>query len=497
MCKSIIDTLPTGFYTGRRIPVELDENISTSYYSVMEDSIKVSYKIIAERMEQVKEGTCDAEEAVRSMLYHEVSHAILTPQRLENSTKVNIFEDERIETVLKNYFHGVNFKKQLYDLHGGEIPTATNGHQAFFNAVRFGLGTAMVQSEVRRLLEKYKTLNRASDYYDSEPNCCQYQYDINKLYRLITKDFETQPEEFNPKGQSGTGSGSQKDMDQLGQSDFNNTPDKDSDNENVACGASDENQQEINEHTVTMTAEALKRMVGSALSHSASLTGEEQAKLADFQKTVEMIIGNFNKKNSGGSGINTYSGVFNPRAVARKDYKFFERAMSTQGNNKFGTCHLNLLIDCSGSFCNNVQLTNAILATLSEVERKNRNFTMDVAFINEELRLCASVKERTLKANGGNKIPKETKEVLRKLQKPLTCNYNIILFDGDACSDEYGSNRSEKFHIFDMKQTTLITDPDNERYMQEPFTSTKVVVTKDYTGELIDHIIHALSIAFG
>jgi hypothetical protein len=33
--------------------------------------------------------------------------------------------------------------------------------------------------------------------------------------------------------------------------------------------------------------------------------------------------------------------------------------------------------------------------------------------------------------------------------------------------------------------------------MEPPFTSTKVVVTQDYTNELIDHIIHALMIAFG
>ena len=48
-----------------------------------------------------------------------------------------------------------------------------------------------------------------------------------------------------------------------------------------------------------------------------------------------------------------------------------------------------------------------------------------------------------------------------------------------------------------MKQATLITDPDNETYMEPSFSSTKVVVTRNYTEELIRHITNALMIAFG
>jgi hypothetical protein len=172
--------------------------------------------------------------------------------------------------------------------------------------------------------------------------------------------------------------------------------------------------------------------------------------------------------------------------------------MTTQGNNKFGTCHLNLIIDSSGSFCDNVPLTNGILAVLSEIERKNRNFSMDVAFINHDFHLCESVRERRMVADGGNDIPDNMKEILMKLQKPQTCNYNIVLFDGDAICNRWGNyDGSKLFGVFDMKQTTLITDPDNEQYMNPPFTSAKVVVTRKYTEELIDHIIHALTIAFG
>lgn len=511
-CRSILETLPIGYYAGRRITVELKDNEATSYYSPMEDKIVVSYPIIAERLAQVADGTCSPEEAVRSMLYHEVSHAILTPAKhLVNNTAVNIFEDERIETVLQNYYMDVNFKQQLYDIHGGKPPKAVDKDTAFFNAVRFGLGTPQVQKEIERLLDKYKGINRNTPRYGYDIDCYEYQQDIAELYSMITKNFAKSPQSYQPKG--GSGKEQPKQMDRMKQNQESGSNQQSDDGQGDVSGETvmtsnsdtdDDNQNDTKQvkvivHKNNMSDEAVKELVKEGLDRCGNLSQENKDKVHEFQRTVETIIGNFNKKNSGGSGINTYSGVFNPRAVVRKDYRFFERSMSTNGNNKYGTCHLNLVIDCSGSFSDNEKLTNALIASLSEVERKYKNFSMDVAFINEQLRLCQSVAERSFHATGGNKIPDETKEVLRKLQKPQTCNYNIILFDGDALSDDRSAwtRGAEKFRIFDMKQTTLITDPDNTRYMEEPFTSTKVIITRSYTAELIDHIIHALYIAFG
>lgn len=496
-CESIMNTLPIGFYTGRRINVKIDKKVETSYYDPMEDSIVVSYPIIAHRMKVMPEGSCDEEEAVRSMMYHEVSHAILTPaEALQNSFAVNCMEDERIETVLRNYFHGVNFRKQLLDVHGGHIPKATDTQSAFFNAVRFGLGTSRVQKEVQRIISKYAPMNRATARWERNIGAGYYEDDIEDLYRLIQKDFKTNPEEFQP--QDGQGGEAQM-MDKMVQAQKDGDGEDSDKKGSSQKGDSDEAEKCQCDvlHESGLSEEQVKRMVGACLGKQSGLNEAQIAKLDEFQKTAEMIISNFNKKNKGGSGINAYSGVFNPRAIVRKDYRYFERAMTTQGNNKFGTCHLNLIIDCSGSFQNNVNITNGILAVLSEIERKNRNFSIDVAFINHEFKLCQTVSERKMTAWGGNSIPENMKEILMKLQKPQTCNYNIVLFDGDACcNDMYGRDCNKAFGVFDMKQTTLITDPDNEEYMNPPFTSTKVVVTQEYTKELIDHIIHALTIAF-
>lgn len=501
-CEQILDTLPIGYYTGRRIPTSLDREAETSFYSPMEDKIVVSYPIIAHRMNQLPDGS-DEEEAIRSMLYHEVSHAILTPANLKPDNAVNIFEDERIESVLRNYYHNVNFRQQLYDIHGGHAPQATDTESAFYNAVRFGLGTATVQKKIHKLLNDYAKMNRNANYYNdgNSKGYGEYRWDVHKLWDLIADEFKDDPDSFQP--QNGE-SGEQKQMDSLGQSGEGENQNGGQPSGNMEQGEGEgenELQRVVTDPSLdnAMTAEEIKRMVGASLGTKPNLDEASLQKLNEFQKTVETIIGNFNKKNSGGSGINAYSGVFNPRAVARKDYRYFERAMSTQGNNRFGTCHLNLIIDCSGSFDPNVSLTNGILAVLSEIERKNRNFSMDVVFINHELQICKSVRERKMSAWGGNSIPENMKQIMIELQKPQTCNYNIILFDGDAMCNNNLHGIEEyrrRFSCFDMKQTTMISDPDNEDYMAH-FTSTKIVITKKYTEELIKHITHALTVAFG
>lgn len=503
-CEQILNTLPIGYYTGRRIGIALDKEEQTSMYSPLEDKIIISYPIIAERMKKMPEGS-DEEEAVRSMLYHEVSHAILTPPTLCNDDIYNIMEDERIESVLRNYYHNVNFRKQLYDLHNGHAPKATNPKTAFYNAVRFGLGTAIVQNEVNRIIKEFAPLNRTTERYSVTPSIRQYEYDTHELYNLIQREFEKDPDAFNMPEQ-----GEEAQMDSIkngqgqGQGQGNEQSKKQGKQDEDGEGESSEDMPDRigdAERNIEMNSEDVKRMVGACLANKPDVSEAEQEKLNEFQKTVETIIGNFNKKNSGGSGINTYSGVFNPRAVVRKDYRFFERSMSTQGNNKFGTCHLNLIIDCSGSFYGNVGLTNGIIAVLTEIERKNRNFSMDVVFINHELHICKTVKDRKMDAWGGNTIPSNMKEVLLSLQKPQTCNYNIILFDGDAMCNNHDlrgmESYKQRFGVFDMKQTTLITDPDNEEYIDNSFSSTKVIVTRNYTEELVRHITHALTVAFG
>lgn len=519
--EQILATLPIGYYAGRRVHTSMREGIPNSYYSLSEDCIVISYDQLKNAFDKVKD-VKDIEGAVRNMIYHEVSHAILTSEYLfkynmRKKDVMNIFEDERIESVLRNYYHGVNFRKQLYDIVG--VHKATNALNAFFNAVRFGLAPKKYLDKINNIIQTYSELNRTS----SESEWYRYCENVSSLYDEIANDFGKNPEQYQPSKEmeAGSGTGGFGEGDVKG-GEGQNESGKDirkilgSPNQGEGEGeGKDQNGAETEEgqrsadpdttmigdpmHGVMTTLRGIKNLFASGMDIKARLNGTYKKELTEFQRTAEVIINNFNKKNNSGTGLSTYTGVFNPRAVARDDYRWCERSTSIQGNNRFGSCHLNLFIDCSGSFSSSQEIVNAMLAALSAIERKNRNFTMDVVFCGEGTYTCKNVGERKIVCRGGNNLPDNMKDTFLKLQKPNTCNYNIVLFDGDAFSDCYGNDDRCRhvFKTFDYKQTTLITDHDNVQYMKPEFTTAKVVVTNNYTTELISHIINALMIAYG
>ena len=318
----------------------------------------------------------------------------------------------------------------------------------------------------------------------NDVGCWDYEWAIDDLYRKIAGDYRSNPQNYKP---------------QSGESEEKEGEEGNEEGQQMRARPSDKESNSSNQQgqAIAMSEKELEEVVKGALSTQPQLNPTKQKQIDEFTKTVETIISNFNKKNNGGSGINAYSGVFNPRSISRQDYRYFERSMSTQGNNKFGTCHLNLFIDCSGSMGSNERIVNAMLASLSEIERKNRNFSMDVSFINEGYHDCKSVRERRFIARGGNTIPSDMKERFIKRQLPNTCNYNVVLFDGDCFSDEWCKEEEKlrRFGAFDYKQTTVITDPDNKNLVKN-FHASKVVVTDNYTDELIKHVTKALTIAF-
>lgn len=116
--KNIFDTLPVGYYLGRRIDVALNDGDS-AYFDPANDKIYVGAKIIQKAMTDIPDDSeFNLEEIIRGLLYHEISHVILTPAKLklieaEYAEIINIFEDERIETLLRKYYMSVNFKKNV------------------------------------------------------------------------------------------------------------------------------------------------------------------------------------------------------------------------------------------------------------------------------------------------------------------------------------------------------------------------------------------------
>ena len=481
MIKSIAEELPIGLYAKRRIPVAIDEEEPTSYYNPVSDEIVISSKIIQEGLKHVHKKK-DIEPAVRSMVYHEVSHAILTPNKMKMTDWMNIFEDERIETILGDYFLDVDFKKQVFHINGfkslDEVPNpAPTAMAKFYSVVRFGIGEKKFVDEVDRIIKDYAKFNSSTDLWQT------YRYidEVKALYRAITGEeppteiIITASVPFDSKGEEDT------------EGENTATP-SDADEETEEGKSGDDLEgKPCHGRTNPLKEKEIEKLIKSTF-----ITN----KYVDTKLTNElsMILENFSKKNNSGSALAGYSGTFNTRAVVREDYKYFERKASINGSNKFGTFHLNLFIDESGSFYRSETAMNTLLRSLTDIERKNPNFTLDVVFCGISERLVQDKRHRIFKADGGNRLDKKTYELYRKLQKPNTYNYTIACFDGDACSD--GGRGDHGFGAFDHNNCVIISDYDNERYIRNDVHSARVIYTRDYTNELIKNVVDALEKAF-
>ena len=481
MIKSIAEGLPIGLYAKRRIPVAIDEEEPTSYYNPVSDEIVISSKIIQEGLKHVHKKK-DIEPAVRSMLYHEVSHSILTPNRMKMTDWMNIFEDERIETILGDYFLDVDFKKQVLHINGfkslDEVPNpAPTAMAKFYSVVRFGIGEKKFVDEVDRIIKDYAKFNSSTYLWQT------YRYidEVKALYRAITGE--------EPPTENIITASVPFDADGEEDAEGENTAipsDVDEETEEEKSG-DDAEGKPCHGRKNPLKEKEIEKLIKSTFINNKYV----DTKLTD---ELSMILENFSKKNNSGSALAGYSGTFNTRAVVREDYKYFERKASINGSNKFGTFHLNLFIDESGSFYRSETAMNTLLRSLTDIERKNPNFTLDVVFCGISERLVQDKRHRIFKADGGNRLDKKTYELYRKLQKPNTYNYTIACFDGDACSD--GGRSDHGFGAFDHNNCVIISDYDNERYIRNDVHSARVIYTRDYTNELIKNVVDALEKAF-
>ena len=132
------DELPIGYYAHTRLRVTIDENADTSYFMPTTREIFISLKGVNDSIGGTKmQDESTKERAVRAHLYHELSHAILTPREMRNTDMRNVFEDERIESLLRTYYHKVDFRVNVKALCGYNGAPPTNAWEKFYYAVRF------------------------------------------------------------------------------------------------------------------------------------------------------------------------------------------------------------------------------------------------------------------------------------------------------------------------------------------------------------------------
>lgn len=474
-----IKKLPVGYYLGKEVEVNLLPSIQRSRFLINEEKIEVSYPQIALALEAVKNKS-KYEKVVRSNFYHELGHSMLTPRNLDVTDPVNIFEDERIERKLDGYFYGVDFKEQvsLINSSGGDSPI-----EKFFDLVRFRIGPSKYLRKVEKLLSKYDNLNATSDSY---PVRC-YEYDIENLYREYTGDTSDlkrsqDTDDFNSLIKvplTGLGSdGSEDSLDEdsciKGQGfdseseDKENLESSDSESDSEGSPSSGEAGREFKEQILKEFERTL------TFYDSPNLTAEL---LNIFESAIKV-----HKANS--SALNSYSGVFDPRSVVRKDCKYFlVRGRGDRQN--YSKINLNLFVDRSGSMCENVQVVNEIIHSLYKVEKISSNFTFNLITLGYGERL-EDKKDILYDADGGNCLDPELFKIYKKVQIPKAVNYNLVLFDGYT-------DGAENFKAFNSYNTVIVSDTDNEGEIKKYAPSArKIFIKEDYANVLVKEMLRLL-----
>ena len=502
--KAVTDTLPIGFYTNRKIDTVLTEDTESSWYDPLRDTINISYKQLTEGIDRITEDKFEM--VIRSNHYHEVAHAMLTPKNLPSPSWFNIFEDERIERVTANLFYGINFVEAFNAICGDMVFPATSAEHAFFNLVRYHCGAKKWLGKVDRLIEKHKRVHRNSDT-EKEPSGWSnkanvYYNDVKKLWDEFCKEWKKDPKSAEGEGMDGESAEGKSAKGKGGsgyKGDIKENPKEDAEAEGKSGEGEGESKsgrttegKPDGSHTSTeaiMSADDMKAIMSAVAD---SMMNPE------FYQSTSILFENFRRKNSKGNGISGYSGVLNPRLADRPDYRMFERSASSRGSNSFGTFHLTLYVDTSGSFYRNDEATNKIIKSLALIEQKNHNFTFDVVTMGAKETISPK-SNRFIESGGGNHLSGEIFDIFRKMQLPQTYNYNIVLFDGDAYSNDVNKSSIKKwlpdgkgFQAFNSSNCMIISDPDNEKYITKYAPTVKVIYTRDYVDELTNNVMKAL-----
>lgn len=448
--EKVLKTLPIGYYVGRDIDVTLTDGNTTSY-NLLLDKIEISYPTIAKTLERVAD--MDIEYATRCLLYHEVSHALLTPKKLDVKDIYNIFEDERIETILADYYLKVDFKsftKQLNDWHFQKPASAL---EYFFQIVRFRYGPKKFTDRVQKIILDYQDLDASYRYYYGRVS--NYIYDIYNLYQDILTDYRKKKRS--------------NDFDISNSSDFNKTSAFELGNSETKLG-------------LNITKTGIRQKLAKANSY----VNQEM-----YEQLKQIFDNSRNTRHRSSSAINAYSGKFDPRSVARDDYKYFVQANRVGHIKAYSKIHLNLFIDESGSMDSNEFRINQLLYSLKRLVKENPNFSMTIVYCGISERID---NDSLMHAWGGNDLDEKIYSIYNSIQQYDAINCNIVLFDGDAYTDadckSYANGRT--FNAFNHDNCIIVSNESNKDYIYKYCKAAKVIITNDYVNEFYNAIIKNL-----
>lgn len=518
-CKAILDTLPIGFYFGNKLEVTLDPASEATFVNMLDRHIYISYRMIEHALESVTGDISehDVEEIIRGFLYHEVSHCILTHQLFKkdhsekNCAILNIFEDERIETILKSYYLDVNFKRLVVLMNGdGKAERYSKDPVSrYYVAVRLHQADDHILDIIQNIIRKYKDLHNEdgeTSFWCKPDDWEDYENEIIVFYRKYFEDAD--PEENPDAASDSTNDEAQTDNDQKGKSKSRSSArdDKESKSEKDASSDKDEDQcgepqneqasqtgsgKPIEPESFDIGEFDVKKLVKTAFRDTFEKIDYSETK----HKIERILVSALNKHGMQAAAQNGYAGQINPRLCGNRDYRWFVKRQDAGSDKRYSKVKINLFVDTSGSFHRSQNAINALIQSLVDLEHEYKDFEIDLVEMNWNNRVAPKTM-RSVKCDGGNCLDHTIDACYNAVQAKDARNYNIVVFDGDCQSDVPRSDRAackDVFKIWNHPNCVIISDTDNQSLIEGNTAQAKVkIIRRNYAETFINEAIALL-----
>ena len=543
LLQHYINKVPIGYYVGRNVDVAIGDKDDT-YFDLVKGSIVISYPTIKDNARLIKTDA-DAEKSVRHLIFHELSHALLTPRILHIDMVLNVFEDERIESILKNYYLDTDFKTFVKKLNGFKNQPPENEWDAWYQLVRYRRGPVYFLSRVHEIIDDYTHLDIAVSRIDTEirSSIRNYESEVNSLYEEFVRWYnKTNPSDLKIDK-------SLKDLMQNGEGD-GQSDDKNNQQTQVGTGLSNANNNQSDNNKDDLE-KALQKSLESFkdskkdLLMEVSKVDDKANKFANVSsiEAIDVNEGNYDdlytiiddsddkaggiwhrpgkdddkakqkadkavfdtidslisllkttRKNNG-SSIAAYSGVINPRNIIRDDYKYFMQQNRKGHASVYSKMHLNMFIDCSASFKDNDEKVNTLLWALTKFERAVPDFSYDLISCGVGQKLRPKY-NRTQSSYDGTVLTDDIFDMFKKQQFTNAVNMNIVLYDGKVNHlHKYkttGKCIESNWEAFNDVNTVIIVDDSNEEAVNKFCPLAHKIISKDYVEELYKNTYAAL-----
>lgn len=492
--KKILDTLPIGYYLGHSIPpVKLSKESDSTYIDQITEEITVSFKNVQTMLQNAPDDI-DVESVVRGLLYHEVSHAVLTPvmtfkedlatayvSYVDSTYElftvlrrayykkfnckipltipkdiINIVEDERIETLLKDYYLNVDFRKNVVLLNGIADPEKELENadllKRLFLVCRYHVGT---QEELKSLTDSI-LYGRNITNQTREGTIRCYLDDIEMFAVTVLNNVKDPTQKEN---QQSSDNKESKDNQQNGTPSPFEINDLFKDNPDMRKDPG-----EIRDKLKNAT------------------TNQEAASCAD--RLNRIITSAMNKRKMRSGAHTAYAGNIDPRLCGNNDYRWFTKKSTTGNGKRFDKININLFCDNSGSFMDDEDNLNGLIVTILKLAEQNKDLTVTTTHINKSIRR-GTKEDMFVHCGGGTVLDDSIKTIYPSLQKPNATNWNVVVFDGYC-------NKPENFSVFNHPNVIMVVDDSNRSTINTycPQTRSKII-TGDYAKEF-EHTVLSL-----